>query len=312
MSGRSPGSAMAGELEALASQLGPIPWQRDLALAPLTTYRVGGACDLAIRPRSVDELQAAVVAVREHGAPLHVLGRGSNVLVSDAGLRGVVLLLMDLDGVRVTEDRVVVEAGADCTRVAGLALEAGLTGIEFFHYLPGSVGGAAFMNARTFEQEMSLVWVRGVIISQAGERHERRYVPQDFSYKRSPLQGSGDLVAELTLQLARSDPEAIAARMAANEGIRRGNGELDFPSCGCVFKNDRRFGASSGKLIDAAGLKGFRVGDAQVSLRHANFVVNLGSATAAEIRAVIEHVQAEVLRQTGFSLELEVRFLGEM
>lgn len=297
--------------EALEAALGAVPWQRDLPLAPLTTYRVGGPADLAILPRTVAELQATVKAVGVAGVPLHVLGRGSNVLVADSGLRGAVLLLRDLEGVTITGTRLVTGAGADCTRVAALALAAGLTGLEFFHFLPGSVGGAAFMNARAFEQEMSQVWVHGVQVTRAGERVERAYGPEDFRYKFSPLQDSGDLVAELTLALAPGDPEVIAARMAANEAKRRQNGELEHPSCGCVFKNDRRFGAPSGRLIDEAGLKGYRVGGAQVSPRHANFVVNLGDATAAEIRAVIDHVQAEVLRTSGFEMEPEVRYLGE-
>lgn len=314
--GRGPGSEDRGAapdaaLEALTLALGSIPHARALPLAPLTTYRVGGPADLAISPRSVSELAAAVKASREAGVPLHVLGRGSNVLIADSGLRGAVLLLRDLSEVRVAGERLRVGAGADCTAVAALARDAGLTGLEFFHFLPGSVGGAAFMNARAFEQEMSQVWVHALLVSREGERRERAFVPQDFRYKYSPLQDSGDLAAELTLQLAPGAREDIVARMAANEERRRANGELDFPSCGCVFKNDRRFGAPSGKLIEEAGLKGYARGGAQVSLRHANFVVNRGGATAAEIRAVIEHVQAEVLRTTGFALEPEVRYLGD-
>jgi UDP-N-acetylmuramate dehydrogenase len=291
--------------------LGDIPRERGAPLAPLTTYRVGGPADLTISPRTVEELQRTVRACREAGVLFHVLGRGSNVLIGDKGIRGAVLLLRALDWVRQDGETLVCGAGADCTGAAAVALWAGLTGLEFFHYLPGSVGGAAFMNARAFEQEVSQVWTHALLVTAEGELRETDLCPGDFRYKFSPLQASGELAAELTLKLAPGDREAIAARMAANEEKRRSNGELDFPSCGCVFKNDRRIGAPSGRLIDASGLKGFAMGGAQVSLSHANFVVNRGGATAAEIRAVIEHVRAEVQRRTGFLLELEVRFLGE-
>lgn len=285
--------------------------QQDLALAPLSTYRVGGPADWGVFPRTPEALAGVVRLLRAAGQPVQVLGRGSNVLIGDKGVRGVVVLLRDLEGVEVHGERLLVGAGADCTDVAAMALAASLTGVEFFHWLPGSVGGAAFMNARAFDQEMSQIWRSALVVTAAGELEERRYAPEDFAYKRSPLQETGELAALLELRLAPGAPEEIRARMDHNEQKRRDNGEMDHASCGCVFKNDRAFGAPSGLLVDRAGLKGYRVGDAQVSRHHANFVINLGGATAADVRAVIEHVQTTVEKETGHRLEHEVRFVGE-
>ena len=300
----------AGLAESLRS-LADVRVEQDLALAPLSTYRVGGAADWGVFPRTPEALAGVVRLLREADQPVQVLGRASNVLIGDKGVRGVVVLLRELEGVEVHGERMLVGAGADCTDVAALALGAELTGLEFFHWLPGSVGGAAFMNARAFDQEMSQVWRSGLVVTRAGELEERRYSAEDFAYKRSPLQDNGDLAALLELQLTPGDRDDIRAQMDHNERKRRDNGEMDHPSCGCVFKNDRAFGAPSGLLVDQSGLKGYRVGDAQVSPHHANFVINLGQATAADLRAVIEHVQRTVEKETGHRLEHEVRYVGE-
>ncbi len=304
-------SPVEADLDAVLRAVDDLRVESELSLAPLSTYEVGGPAQWGVFPRTPEALAAVVRLLREREQPLQVLGRGSNVLIGDGGVRGVVVLLRELEGVEVHGERLLVGAGAECTDVAALALGAALTGVEFFHWLPGSVGGAAFMNARAFEQEMSQIWRGAQVVTQAGELEERRYGPEDFSYKRSPLQDTGELAALLELQLAKGEPAKIRGRMEHNEAKRRDNGEMDHPSCGCVFKNDRRFGAPSGLLIDQSGLKGYRVGDAQVSPHHANFVINLGRATAADLRTVIEHVQATVEKETGHRLEHEVRFVGE-
>ncbi len=307
------------ELVASLRSLAEVRVEQELALAPLSTYRVGGAADWGVFPRTAEGLAAVVRLLHEagqghghgQGLPLQVLGRGSNVLIADKGVRGVVVVLRELEGIEVQGERLLVGAGADCTDVAAVALEASLTGVEFFHWLPGSVGGAAFMNARAFEQEVSQVWRSALVVTPTGELQERRYGPGDFAYKRSPLQDTGELAARLALHLAPGDRDEIRATMEHNERKRRDNGEMDHPSCGCVFKNDRAFGAPSGLLVDRCGLKGYRQGDAQVSPHHANFVINLGQATAADLRAVIEHVGRTVEKETGHRMEHEVRFVGE-
>jgi UDP-N-acetylmuramate dehydrogenase len=190
-------------------------------------------------------------------------------------------------------------------------VRAGLAGAEFLAWLPGSVGGACFMNARAYGSEVSQVLRVARVVEADGGLRELALAPEAFSYKRSPFQGSGALIAEARLALRPDDRARIQERMDRIGKERREKHELDFPSCGCVFKNDRAIGIASGALIERCGLKGYRVGDAQVSPYHANFVFNLGAATASEVRAVIAHVERSVEDETGHRLELEVRLLGE-
>lgn len=284
---------------------------RDLPLAPYTSYRVGGPADHAVFPADVDQLVQVVRAARRSGLPWMVLGGGSNVLVSDRGVRGLVILTVRMTRLTVAGARIVAEAGASSHQVALAARDAGLSGVEFLTCLPGSIGGACVMNARAFGGEISQVLRRARVVTRGGQLRERQLRGDQFGYKRSPFQRSGGIVAEVTLQLSRGRRDRIAHRMADNEAHRRANHEMDFPSCGCVFKNDRRIGIPSGKLIDSCGLKGFTIGAAQVSPHHANFVINRGGATAADVRRVIEHVRDTVTRKTGHLLQLEVRVVGE-
>lgn len=284
----------------------------DLPLAPLTTYRIGGPADLAVFPANAEDLARAVRLLAAAGVPWEVLGGGSNVLISDRGVRGVVVVTTSLDALTVEGTTLRAEAGAASHAVARAALAAGLAGAEFLTWLPGSIGGACLMNARAHGGEVSQVLREARCLRRGDGRAETlALAPDQFAYKRSPFARRGLILVEATLALAPGEPAAIGARMDAIEAARRANHELDHPSCGCVFKNDHRIGRSSGRLIDECGLKGYRVGDAQVSPHHANFVLNLGSATAADVRAVMEHVHATVRRTTGHDLEREVRLLGE-
>jgi UDP-N-acetylmuramate dehydrogenase len=202
-------------------------------------------------------------------------------------------------------------AGAECTRMAAEALQAGLTGLEFMHCLPGSAGGAAFMNARAFGQEISgvLDWAR--VVNRTGNLSRMEVDPSGFAYKHSPFMERGLTVAEVGLGLERGDGKAIEEQMAANETHRRSKGEMDYPCCGCVFKNPTDGDRSAGAIIDSCGLKGLREGGAWVSEKHANFVVHDGGAAPSEIRRLMDRVRATVAERTGRSLAYEVRFLGD-
>jgi UDP-N-acetylmuramate dehydrogenase len=283
----------------------------DCPLASYTTYKIGGPADLVLVPADLDDLVQTLLLLEEEGVPWEVLGGGSNVLVSDQGVQGAVVLLSGLDQLAIQGEEVSAGAGLPSHEVALAARRAGLTGAEFLAWLPGSFGGACLMNARAYGGEISQVLSRARTVTRTGQLHDLDLKPEQFDYKRSPFQGTGEIVVEATLSLAPGDPEAIQRRMDQNEASRRANHELDHPSCGCVFKNDHRIGISSGKLIDDCGLKGYRVGQAQVSPHHANFVINLGQATAAQVHQVIDHVHRTVAEQTGHDLELEVRLIGE-
>jgi UDP-N-acetylmuramate dehydrogenase len=285
--------------------------EHDLPLAPHTSYRIGGPAELALCPRDPGELARAVALLARHAVPFVALGGGSNVLVADRGVRGVVVLTAALRRIEVQGDSLWVGAGVSSHEVAQAAQRAALSGAEFLAWLPGSVGGACFMNARAYGGEVSQHLRAALLVTRDGSLHERALGEGDFGYKRSPFQDSGELVAEARFDLRPGERAAIQARMDFIGEERRAKHELDHPSCGCVFKNDRAIGIPSGALIERCGLKGFRIGDAQVSPHHANFVLNLGRASAREVRAVIEHVQRTVEAQTGHRLELEVQLLGD-
>ena len=283
----------------------------DWPLARHTTYQIGGPADLALFPADTDDLAAAIRELRARGVPWVVLGGGSNVLVSDRGVRGAVIVTTELQALEVRGQRLRVGAGVDSHQVAVAARDAGLGGAEFLAWLPGSIGGACLMNARAYGGEISGVLRGSRCVDRGGKVRTLTHEPGDFSYKRSPFQDQRLILAEAEFQLGPGDQDAIDARMREIEARRRGNHEMDHPSCGCVFKNDYSVGVSSGRLIDQCGLKGYSVGAARVSLHHANFVVNLGGATATEVMQVIRHVHRTVAATLGHRLELEVRLLGE-
>jgi UDP-N-acetylmuramate dehydrogenase len=281
-------------------------------LAPHTTYGIGGPADLALFPGDPGEVSTAVEAAARAGVPLLVLGGGSNVLVSDAGVRGAVLFTTGLSSIEVRGAELVAGAGAASDAVSRAALAAGLEGAEFLTRLPGTIGGACYMNARAYGGEVSSVLDRvRAVDPRSGVLSALSTREQPFAYKRSPFMASGALLVEAVLALRPAPAETIAARVREIEARRAASRELDFPSCGCVFKNDERFGAPSGKLIEGCGLRGLRLGRAQVSPHHANFVINLGGATADEVRRLIEQVRDTVASSAGFTLELEVRLVGE-
>ncbi|MCD6497339.1 MAG: UDP-N-acetylmuramate dehydrogenase [Deltaproteobacteria bacterium] len=298
-----------GLLEGLRRRLGSDLVRTDVSMANLCTYRVGGPARLAVFPATTEQLSSVVRFFAEQDVPFDILGMGSNVLVSDAGINGPVVVTSNMDRIVIHDRRLRAQAGASCTDVVQAALEHGLAGIEFFHKLPGSVGGAAFMNARAFGQEFRDRAVRAIVVDERGQTHSMDLSPDLFAYKRSPFMERGLIVAEVEWVLEEAPPDRIQAQMEANGRHRSQNGEDEYPSCGCVFKNPS--GESAGRLVDACGLKGLRIGGAWVSERHGNFVVHDGQACAGDIRAVMETVRRVVAEKAGVVLDYEVRFLGQ-
>ena len=284
--------------------------ERALPLAPYTTYRIGGVADLALFPADSEDLALALSILAQEQVPCWIMGGGSNVLVSDLGVRGAVILTTALTQLEVRGAELIAGAGVESHQVALAAARAGLTGAEFLTCLPGSIGGASYMNARAYGGELSQVLRRATVV-RAGGIEELVLSPEQFSYKRSPFQQREGTISEVTLALSRGDPARVRERMDFIERERRAKHEMDHPSCGCVLKNDYSLGVSAGQLVEQCGLKGFRVGDAQVSPHHANFVINLGQATARQVYDVIQHVQVTVAARTGHRLEREVQLVGE-
>lgn len=275
-----------------------------------TTFAIGGPADLFIQPKTRRELAGVLSVLRERGIPFLLLGNGSNMLVADAGIRGAVVCTTELDEVRIGEDgyTLTAEAGALLGRVARRAQRAGLTGVEFAGGIPGSVGGAVFMNAGAYDGQMAGVVEQTEYLDEAGETHTLTGEEHGFAYRGSVFRAHPDwTVVRSTLRLQPGDPAAILDKMNDFAQRRRDKQPLNFPSAGSTFK--RPEGYFAGRLIEDAGLKGVSVGAAQVSEKHAGFLINRGGATCDDMLRLIELVQQRVREQFGVQLECEVRII---
>ena len=274
-----------------------------------TTFRIGGPADLMVLPTTEEQAAAVIRACAEAEVRPYLLGLGSNLLVSDAGLRGVVLKLAEnLSQVQVQENRLICQAGASNEQVAKVAQAHGLAGYEFASGIPGTIGGAATMNAGAYDGEFSQVAVSVRCITPEGELVN---VPADqacWSYRHSMMMDRGYLVVAATLELEPQDPAVIQERMDDLRQRRESKQPLEMPSAGSTFK--RPEGYFAGTLIQDSGCQGLSVGGAQVSTKHAGFVVNNGSATAADVLGLIEEVQNRVMEHFGVAMEPEVRMWG--
>ena len=275
-----------------------------------TTFRIGGPADFYLCPHSTNEVQEIVEICKEEKLPYFVLGNGSNLLVSDKGYRGVVIQLWkNFSDITVKDCCIQAKAGALLSKVAAEALEAGLTGMEFASGIPGTIGGAAFMNAGAYGGEMKDIIKSVKVLDTQGEV---RVLPKEelkMGYRTSIVKEKGYTVLSVELELTRGNQEEIRNTMEDLKERRTSKQPLEMPSAGSTFK--RPEGYFAGKLIMDSGLRGFSVGGAQVSEKHCGFVVNKGGATAMDVLNLIREVQRRVKEQFGVDLETEVRFLGE-
>ena len=281
---------------------------RNEPMSAHTTFRVGGPAVRAACPADLGELTALLALAEERGWPFLVVGNGSNLLVADEGLDRLVILTSALSGLELAEDTVIrADAGLSLARLAVFALHNGLTGLEFAHGIPGSLGGAVCMNAGAYGGEMCQV-IRSVTAWFPGEGVRVLSNEElDFSYRHSLFCNREGVVLRAELALTPGDSAVIRAAMEDLIRRRREKQPLEFPSAGSTFK--RPAGHFAGALIEQCGLKGFRIGGACVSEKHAGFVVNTGGATCADITALMDHVRAVVLSRTGVELEPEVRLV---
>ena len=274
-----------------------------------TTFKVGGPADVCFMPASAEELRLAVKAARDAGVPCMVMGNGSNMVVRDGGIRGLVIILGDrFSDIKVDGERIECCAGAPLSRLAAAALENSLTGLEFAAGIPGTLGGGAVMNAGAYGGQLSDVLVSAQVLT--GDEivtYSREMMEMGYRSTR-PLR-EGSIVLSAVFELKQGDRETIAATMKDLNARRRDKQPLNLPNAGSTFK--RPEGYFAGALIEGAELKGVSVGGAQVSTKHAGFIVNTGGATAADILALIAHVQAKVMEKYGVELECEVRIVGE-
>ena len=275
-----------------------------------TTFRVGGPVALMALPRSVEELSTAVSLAKEAGIEPFFLGRGSNLLVADRGAEAFLIKLAGgLDRLELLgENSLYVGAGVTLAQAAVFALEHALTGLEFAHGIPGTLGGGVFMNAGAYDGELSQVISWADVLDETGRRFRLEGPDLELGYRTSVFSRMPWVVTGARLDLTPGDPAAIRARMEDLSHRRRSKQPLEFPSAGSTFK--RPAGHFAGALIQEAGLKGVRIGGAQVSEKHAGFVVNTGGATSDDILSLIRLVRDTVLEKTGVLLEPEVRMLG--
>ena len=278
-------------------------------LSEYTTFRIGGAAEFFACPASPEQIGALLRLCHSYQLPYYVLGKGSNLLVSDQGVRGVVISTQKLDRISLLPDhRIRCESGVPLVRVCRFALEQGLAGLEFAYGIPGTAGGAALMNAGAYGGEMRDVLISCDHVDADGSLGSFAGDALALRYRGSVYADSDRVITSITLQLQPGDPAAIRDRMEELMSRRREKQPLEYPSAGSTFK--RPTGYYAGALIEQCGLKGCAVGGAQVSEKHAGFIINRGGATAADVRALIEHCRATVKNETGVLLEPEVKFIG--
>lgn len=290
-----------------------IPEERILfqqSMKEYTTFRVGGEAECLVLIRSEEELAQILPYLNRIEQEYFILGNGSNLLVGDKGYRGVVLKLDGpMEQITVNGTCITAKAGALLSRIAVTAKENGLTGLEFAAGIPGSIGGGVVMNAGAYDGEMKQIVEAVRVMDCEGQITTLDNDTMEFGYRTSIIKNRPFVVLEVVMRLAEGNREQIGARMEELAQLRRSKQPLEYPSAGSTFK--RPEGYYAGKLIMDAGLRGYRIGGAQVSDKHCGFVINTGKATAADIREVIEEVQERVKARFHVSLEPEVVFLGD-
>ena len=283
-----------------------IPYRENEPLAAHCTFKIGGPARLFLQPATQAQLCQAVELCSQAGVRYYLLGNGSNILFADEGYDGAVIDMTALSGgVQVEGTTLRVGAGVRLSAVCKAALDAGLTGLEFAYGIPGTVGGAVYMNAGAYGGEMKDVLTRVTYRTPEGQVVEAEASALDLAYRHSAFEDNGGCILSAEFQLEQGDPAAIRSRMEQLMGQRLDKQPLDKPSAGSTFK--RPVGAFAAALIDQCGLRGYRHGGAAVSDKHCGFVVNLGGATCADVLALCEEVRQIVKEKTGYDLEKEIR-----
>jgi UDP-N-acetylmuramate dehydrogenase len=306
-------------LERVASTLAGAALRRDVPLAPYTTFKIGGPADLLYEADSADSLATAILTARAAQVPYFVLGLGANVLIADKGVRGLVIRNIAAHSIFHDDGRLWVESGAVMSKLIPEAVRRGWSGLEHYVGIPSTVGGAIWQNLHFLspapERERTMfiaeVFESADILSQESERKTVDVAYMQFGYDDTILHHRDDVVLAATFRLQKGDSFVMHRIMQENLSWRGGRHPwLDWhPSAGSIFKKIEGVGA--GRLVDQCGLKGFRVGDAQISHIHANIMVNLGRATASDVIGLIRHAQREVKDRFGYELEAEINFVGE-
>ena len=285
-----------------------IEWEQNSSLARHSSFRIGGAADIALFPKSSDELCQALSLLRVQEVPLMIIGNGSNVVFSDEGYRGAVVFTGKCRKVEIKEDCICADAGVSLSALASFARDESLSGLEFAFGIPGTLGGAVYMNAGAYGGSMSDICIFSEYYDiNTGEIHKLSNIEQCFDYRKSIYQSHPErIILGATLKLQKGNQDAITEQMHAYFEKRKNSQPLEFPNVGSVFK--RPEGHFAGKLIEDCGLKGLTIGGAQVSQKHAGFIVNVGGATCEDVKRLVEQIKTTIMQQTGVELECEIKF----
>ncbi|GAA6112344.1 UDP-N-acetylmuramate dehydrogenase [Apilactobacillus apinorum] len=279
------------------------------SLSKYTFTKTGGPADLIAFPKDIKEVQSLLIMAKEQQLPITVLGNASNLIIKDGGIRGLVIILTDMNKIISKGEYVIAQAGARYIDTTIVAQQNGLSGLEFAAGIPGSVGGAVYMNAGAYGGETAEVIDTVTVLTSENEIKIFNNDELDFGYRHSLIQEQNDIVLEASFKLVPGNKNTIQAKMDELNELRASKQPLELPSCGSVFK--RPEGYFAGKLIHDAGLQGYQSGGAQVSTKHAGFIVNVDHATATDYLNVIKHVQETVYKQHQVHLETEVRIIGQ-
>lgn len=283
--------------------------EREVSMKNYTSFKVGGPAELFLSPENAGQTAKLVRFCEKEEIPVFVLGKGSNLLVSDRGIKGAVIYTGKQCGISLVDENTVrAQSGASLAQLCTFALENSLSGLEFAYGIPGTVGGAVFMNAGAYGGEMKDVLLNSEYVSTDETSGELDNEAMELSYRHSAYENSNLVITAASVRLAPADRNEIKSTMNDILARRKEKQPLEYPSAGSTFK--RPEGNFAGALIEQCGLKGVSVGGAQVSEKHAGFIINRGGATAADILSLIKHVQARVKAQTGVSLETEIRLIG--
>lgn len=284
--------------------------KRNEPLSQHTTMKIGGPADLFIEPSSLENIQKVMNLIKERQLPWRAIGRGSNLLVSDKGIEGVVIRLgSGLNHLSINESTITVGGGHSLVSLSTLISKRGLSGLEFASGIPGSVGGAVYMNAGAHGSDISKILTRAHILFEDGSIEWLSNDEMEFTYRTSVLQKKRPgVVLEAEFKLTMGDRTAIVSKMQKNKDYRKETQPWNFPCAGSIFRNP--LPNYAGKLIEEAGLKGFQIGGAKISEMHGNFIVNAGNATAKDVLDLIQYIKDKILHLYGIKMETEVEIIG--
>lgn len=283
------------------------------SLKDKTTFKIGGNATFFAQPKDEKSLLYLLKVAKENSVPVFILGGGSNLVISDDGIDALVISTLDLNFCKLKSDTLSCGAGCTIKSITEFCINNSISGLENFAGLPGSCGGAVFMNARCYDISVSDV-LKSVRYIDFSDLTLKEYIfdSKDWDYKKSPFQSGDKFIVKVNFKVHKGRKNDIFDKAESYITDRELKGHFKYPSAGSVFKNNRSFGKPSGKIIDEVGLRGFSVGDAQVAPWHGNFIINTGSATAMDVKKLVEHIQKNVQEKTGFLLECEIIFTDSL